>query len=119
MKKLSISVLFPILIVLSLVGKVSADSKMKVLGQVDLLVTSSSKSLPSIPALATKATIGIQGGAVRWKGYSTAPERNNGAYLGSGDYVILDTRSKIDNFRVILDTGSSAVTAYVVYEGVP
>ena len=96
-----------------------ADSKMKVLGQADLIVSSSSQSLPSIPALAQKAIIGIQGGAVRWKGYGTAPERNNGAYLGSGDYVILDTPDQIVKFRVILDTGSSAATAYVVYEGVP
>ena len=119
MKKLFISVLLPVLILFSLVGKVSADSKMKVLGQVDLIVTSTSKSLFSIPAATQKAIIGIQGGAVRWKGYGAAPERNNGAYLGSGDYIILNNRSEVDNFRVILDTGASAATAYVLYEGVP
>ncbi len=115
MKKYIITILLCLLVV----GTAGADSKMKVLGQADLLVTSTSKSLPSIPALAQKAIIGIQGGAARWKGYGTAPERNNGAYLGSGDYIILDTHDEIVKFRIILDTGSSDVTAYIVFEGVP
>jgi len=94
----------------------AADRPLHVIGDEDLILSSTAQHLPDIPTECDGAMISIQGDDVRFK-LSDTVEADNGAILNEGDILILDSISQIIGFNVILDSGSSSATAYVTYFG--
>jgi len=94
-----------------------ADSKDRVIGDETLSgVTTASVSTLTVPEKATSGLVAIYGDTVRWKGYTSDPTSTNGALLYNGDYVYFDSLVK---FKVILKSGGSDSTVYVMYYGRP
>lgn len=84
----------------------------------DVVVSSTAQGI-SFPSSGSvrKAYISIQGDNCRWK--LGTPEANNGAVLNEGDLLILDSADELRYFQVILDSASSAATAYYITVGIP
>jgi hypothetical protein len=83
----------------------------------DLVITSTTTPVQFTSATSPQAVavwVAIQGGTVRFK-IGSDPESNNGALLDDRDSVYFDEYDEVQNLRWILDSGSSAATAYVVF----
>jgi hypothetical protein len=94
-----------------------AEYKPNVVGEQDITVSGVTVYTLTKPASAVSALITVQGDDVRWKGYTTDPVALSGALLDEGDYLLLDSPSQIENFGVILKSGGSGATVYVIYYG--
>jgi len=102
---------------LCLVSLAQADPNVKALGDENLVVTGTTVYTLSPTTGAVTALIAVQSGPVRWKGYKTNPTVNNGALLYSGDYLYLESPYQLTDFKVILESGGSGATLYVIYFG--
>lgn len=70
----------------------------------------------NLPAGTGECLIGVSGGDIRWN-MGTDPEADNGPKLLENAYITLTHPSQIIEFRMIVDSGSSAVTAYQFFYG--
>ena len=95
-----------------------ADYKPRVLGDEDIAVSGTTVyTLTPSSTSVVSAFINVQGGPIRWKGYTTDPTTTNGSLMNDGDYLLLDSRYQVDNFGAILDSTGSGATIYIIYYG--
>lgn len=73
----------------------------------DTAVSTTAKSLPSIPSNANKALIIFENASVRWRDDGTSPTGSVGMLLYVGQVLTLESRTSLTNFKVIREANET------------